>query len=120
MEEEEESLLSLLAAEDLSMPKVQTIVVRADISCDHCQERVAVLLSKVHGLVNYEVDLTMRQVTMRGRMDLKKKRKAKKQGRCQFLPPFLKQRLIYRSKAKLGRSFIVKGLSYLINFFNCT
>ncbi|XP_031503333.1 uncharacterized protein LOC116266314 [Nymphaea colorata] len=122
MDEEEESLLSLLSAENLSMPNVQTIVVRADIRCNHCQERVAVLLSKVQGLENYEVDVTKSEVTMRGRIDLKKRRKTKKHGRCQFLPPILKQGLIHMSKGRrLGnRSFILKGLSYLLSFFNCT
>ncbi|XP_068669594.1 copper transport protein ATX1-like [Aristolochia californica] len=57
---------ALRFSENLTLPSVQVIVVRANMSCSHCRQRVSHLLSKMNGLMDYVVDVGKREVTLRG------------------------------------------------------
>ncbi|KAG9452342.1 hypothetical protein H6P81_005246 [Aristolochia fimbriata] len=57
---------ALRFSENLTLPTVQVIVVRANMSCSHCRQRVSLLLSKMNGLMDYVVDVGKREVTLRG------------------------------------------------------
>ncbi|KAM0947131.1 putative heavy metal-associated domain, HMA, heavy metal-associated domain superfamily [Dioscorea sansibarensis] len=57
---------ALRFAENLSLPKVQVIVMRANMSCDHCRKRVSQVISKMNGLVDYMVDMNKKEVVVRG------------------------------------------------------
>ncbi|KAJ0969265.1 hypothetical protein J5N97_022142 [Dioscorea zingiberensis] len=57
---------ALRFAENLSLPKVQVIVMRANMSCNHCRQRVSQVLSKMNGLVDYMVDMNKKEVVVRG------------------------------------------------------
>ncbi|XP_020259487.1 uncharacterized protein LOC109835934 isoform X2 [Asparagus officinalis] len=73
---------SLRFAEDLTLPKVQVIVMRANMNCKHCRRRVSTIISKMNGLLDYMVDMKKKEVTLRAVVDTKhinKKRRKTKQ-----------------------------------------
>jgi len=55
------------------MPGVQVIVLYANMSCQECRDKVTKVLSKMDDLLDYVVDLTQKKVTVRGRVDPKKR-----------------------------------------------
>ncbi|XP_043715851.1 uncharacterized protein LOC122664199 [Telopea speciosissima] len=60
---------ALRIAENLTVPSFQVIVMRANLSCTHCRDRVSQVVSKMNGLVEYEVDVGNKQVILKGGMD---------------------------------------------------
>ncbi|KAL6839937.1 hypothetical protein ACP4OV_029747 [Aristida adscensionis] len=66
---------ALRLAEDLSLPSVQVVVMSANMGCSHCRQRVANVVSKMNGLLDYMVDFGKKEVTVRGKVHPKKKRK---------------------------------------------
>ncbi|TVU34610.1 hypothetical protein EJB05_16447 [Eragrostis curvula] len=66
---------ALRFAEDLSLPSVQVVVMSANMGCSHCRQRVANVVSKMNGLLDYMVDFGKKEVTVRGKVHTKKKRK---------------------------------------------
>ncbi|KAL6613893.1 hypothetical protein ACP70R_036163 [Stipagrostis hirtigluma subsp. patula] len=71
---------ALRLAEDLSLPSVQVVVMSANMGCSHCRQRVANVVSKMNGLLDYMVDFGKKEVTVRGKVHTKKKRKHIKNG----------------------------------------
>ncbi|KAG6519682.1 hypothetical protein ZIOFF_019748 [Zingiber officinale] len=70
---EASSTQTLRSAENLSLPKVQVVVMTANMSCSHCKMRISRVVSKMNkGLIDYTVDMTKKEVTMRGVIDTKK------------------------------------------------
>jgi len=63
----------LRSAEALTMPGVQVIVLNANMSCQECRDRVSKILSKIDTLLDYVVDVAQKKVTVRGRVDPKKR-----------------------------------------------
>ncbi|RID67054.1 hypothetical protein BRARA_D02159 [Brassica rapa] len=73
-------LRTLMLCEELSLPskhakqninmgnkiQFQVIVVNADVGCDHCQDRVSKIVSKMTGIEEYVVDVKNKQVMARG------------------------------------------------------
>ncbi|KAG2285540.1 hypothetical protein Bca52824_045144 [Brassica carinata] len=59
-------LRTLMLCEELSLPSFQVIVVNADVGCDHCQDRVSKIVSKMNGIEEYVVDVKNKQVMARG------------------------------------------------------
>eukprot|EP00253_Pinus_taeda_P011558 PITA_11558 len=53
--------------------QVQVIVLNANMNCEECRERVSKVLSKIDYLMDYVVDVTHKKVTVRGRVDPKKR-----------------------------------------------
>eukprot|EP01018_Ginkgo_biloba_P028932 Gb_22606 [translate_table: standard] len=64
---------ALRFAEALTMPRVQVVVLNANMRCHECRQRVSQVLSKMDILMGYGVDVTQRKVTVKGRVDLKKR-----------------------------------------------
>lgn len=96
---------SLRSAENLSLPQVQVIVISANMDCSHCRQRVSKLLSKMNtGLLDYVVDFRKKQVTVRGVVEKKKKRRAH-EGRSP-------------KKIKLSHSFSCFGLHHCFGAFS--
>ncbi|XP_042485239.1 copper transport protein ATX1 [Macadamia integrifolia] len=60
---------ALRIAENLTVPSFQVIVMRANLSCTHCQDRVSQVISKMNELLEYEVDVRNKQVILKGGMD---------------------------------------------------
>ncbi|RZC74387.1 hypothetical protein C5167_049867 [Papaver somniferum] len=56
----------------------RVIVVSANMGCDHCQQRVSQLISKMNGVEDCVVDVGKGQVTMRGLISNNKKKMMKK------------------------------------------
>ncbi|CAL4959639.1 unnamed protein product [Urochloa decumbens] len=71
-------LQALRFAEDLSLPSVQVVVMSANMGCSHCRQRVASVVSKMNGLLDYMVDFGKKEVTVRGKVVHTKKRKKHK------------------------------------------
>ncbi|PWZ30658.1 hypothetical protein Zm00014a_043400 [Zea mays] len=72
-------LQALRFAEDLSLPSVQVVVMSANMGCSHCRQRVADVVSKMNGLLDYMVDFGKKEVTVRGKVaHTKNKRKHRK------------------------------------------
>ncbi|XP_062230238.1 uncharacterized protein LOC133927913 isoform X2 [Phragmites australis] len=72
---------ALRFAEDLSLPSVQVVVMSANMGCSHCRQRVANVVSKMNaGLLDYMVDFGKKEVTVRGKVHAKKKKKKHKDG----------------------------------------
>ncbi|XP_066316751.1 uncharacterized protein [Miscanthus floridulus] len=72
-------LQTLRFAEDLSLPSVQVVVMSANMGCSHCRQRVANVVSKMNGLLDYMVDFGKKEVTVRGKVvHTKKKKKHRK------------------------------------------
>ncbi|XP_008790689.2 uncharacterized protein LOC103707807 isoform X1 [Phoenix dactylifera] len=81
----EASEQALRFAENLSLPSVQVVVVSANMGCSHCQERVSRIVSKMNaGLLDYMVDMRKKEVTVRGIVS-SKKRKRSHQGICRHI-----------------------------------
>ncbi|XP_068661215.1 uncharacterized protein [Aristolochia californica] len=59
-------LTSLANAESLTMPPVQVIVLRADMSCFDCQKRVADVISRLDETTSVIVDVLEKKVTLSG------------------------------------------------------
>ncbi|XP_023553457.1 uncharacterized protein LOC111810871 [Cucurbita pepo subsp. pepo] len=57
---------SLLFSEDLTPPSFQVIVINANMSCNGCRQRVSQLLSKISELVEFTIDVTKKQVVVKG------------------------------------------------------
>ncbi|CAH8387298.1 unnamed protein product [Eruca vesicaria subsp. sativa] len=57
---------TLMVCEELSLPSFQIIVINADVGCDHCQDRVSKIVSKMTGIEEYVVDVKNKQVMARG------------------------------------------------------
>ncbi|XP_062207961.1 uncharacterized protein LOC133909517 isoform X2 [Phragmites australis] len=72
-------LQALRFAEDLSLPSVQVVVMSADMGCSHCRQRVADVVSKMNGLLDYMVDFGKKEVTVRGKVVHTKKKKKHKE-----------------------------------------
>ncbi|CAD6235214.1 unnamed protein product [Miscanthus lutarioriparius] len=70
-------LQALRFAEDLSLPSVQVVVMSANMGCSHCRQRVANVVSKMNGLLDYMVDFGKKEVTVRGKVVHTKKKKKK-------------------------------------------
>ncbi|KAJ1286920.1 hypothetical protein BS78_03G389700 [Paspalum vaginatum] len=68
-------LQALRFAEDLSLPSVQVVVMSANMGCSHCRERVANVVSKMNGLLDYMVDFGKKEVTVRGKVAHTKRKK---------------------------------------------
>lgn len=61
---------ALRFAEDLTLPKIQVVVMRANMSCKHCRNRVSTIISKMNaGLLDYMVDLRKKEVTLTATID---------------------------------------------------
>ncbi|RCV28872.1 hypothetical protein SEVIR_5G444400v4 [Setaria viridis] len=71
-------LQALRFAEDLSLPSVQVVVMSANMGCSHCRQRVANVVSKMNGLLDYMVDFGKKEVTVRGKVAHTKKRRKHK------------------------------------------
>ncbi|XP_010927779.1 uncharacterized protein [Elaeis guineensis] len=67
---------ALRFAENLSLPSVQVVVVSANMGCSHCQQRVSKIVSKMNGLLDYMVDMRKKEVTVRGTVSSKKKKRS--------------------------------------------
>ncbi|URE34009.1 Heavy-metal-associated domain [Musa troglodytarum] len=65
---------SLRSVENLSLPSVQVVVMNANMGCSHCRQRVSKVVSKMNGLLEYMVDLSKKEVTVRGFVDPRKSR----------------------------------------------
>ncbi|CAL9144455.1 unnamed protein product, partial [Musa hybrid cultivar] len=64
---------SLRSVENLSLPSVQVVVMNANMGCSHCRQRVSKVVSKMNaGLMEYMVDLSKKEVTVRGFVDSRK------------------------------------------------
>ncbi|WVZ67579.1 hypothetical protein U9M48_016633 [Paspalum notatum var. saurae] len=68
-------LQALRFAEDLSLPSVQVVVMSANMGCSHCRQRVANVVSKMNGLLDYMVDFGKKEVTVRGKVSHTKRKK---------------------------------------------
>ncbi|KAG0489925.1 hypothetical protein HPP92_006788 [Vanilla planifolia] len=65
---------TLRILENLSLPKVQIVVIKANMGCDHCRRRVSAITSKMSaGILEYKVDLGRKEVTVMGIVKNKKK-----------------------------------------------
>ncbi|THU68120.1 hypothetical protein C4D60_Mb08t00540 [Musa balbisiana] len=51
---------------------VQVVVMNANMGCSHCRQRVSKVVSKMNGLLEYMVDLSKKEVTVRGFVDTRK------------------------------------------------
>ncbi|XP_039809176.1 uncharacterized protein LOC120672705 isoform X2 [Panicum virgatum] len=80
-------LQALRLAEDLSLPSVQVVVMSANMGCSHCRQRVANVVSKMNGLLDYMVDFGKKEVTVRGKVVPAKKRKKHKNPFVASPPP---------------------------------
>ncbi|XP_026401458.1 uncharacterized protein LOC113297246 isoform X2 [Papaver somniferum] len=111
--EEIENRQALKYAENLTLPAV--IVVSANMGCDHCQERVSQLISKMNGVEDCVVDVGKGQVTMRGLISNNKKKmmmknKKKKKDRRIIISGSNKETIIEGLTA-------VKSSSYAVLFY---
>ncbi|XP_058108002.1 uncharacterized protein LOC131251335 [Magnolia sinica] len=58
-------LTSLASVESLTLPRVQVIVLKADLGCVDCQKRLARVVSRIGtGAESMEVDLLEKKVTL--------------------------------------------------------
>uniref|UniRef100_A0A1J3HP35 HMA domain-containing protein n=1 Tax=Noccaea caerulescens TaxID=107243 RepID=A0A1J3HP35_NOCCA len=57
---------TLMLCEELSLPLFQVIVIKADVGCVRCQDRVSKIVSKMSGIEEYVVDLKNKIVMARG------------------------------------------------------
>ncbi|KAL0928418.1 hypothetical protein M5K25_000299 [Dendrobium thyrsiflorum] len=57
---------ALRFAENLSLPKVQVIVMKANMSCNHCRKRVSGVISRMNSILDYIVDCKKNEVTIKG------------------------------------------------------
>ncbi|XP_026407107.1 uncharacterized protein LOC113302419 isoform X2 [Papaver somniferum] len=107
--EEIENRQALKYAENLTLPAV--IVVSANMGCDHCQQRVSQLISKMNGVEDCVVDVGKGQVTMRGLISNNKKKmmKKKKKDRGIIISGSNKETIIEGLTA-------VKSFSYAVLF----
>lgn len=58
--------------------QVQVVVMSANMGCSHCRQRVANVVSKMNGLLDYMVDFGKKEVTVRGKVAHTKKRRKHK------------------------------------------
>ncbi|KAI3869829.1 hypothetical protein MKW98_031010 [Papaver atlanticum] len=105
--EEIENRQALKYAENLTLPAFQVIVVSANMGCDHCQQRVSQLISKMNGVEDCVVDIGKGQVTMRGLISNNKKKMMKKKK---------KDRRIIISGSNKETITAVKSFSYAVLF----
>nr|DAD18533.1 TPA_asm: hypothetical protein HUJ06_019996 [Nelumbo nucifera] len=57
---------ALRFAENLTLPPFQVVVMNANMGCTHCRQRVTQVISKMNGLVEYVIDVSNKQVIMKG------------------------------------------------------
>ncbi|XP_027337433.1 copper transport protein ATX1-like [Abrus precatorius] len=57
---------SLLYMENLTLPLFQVVVITANMECNDCMGRVSRIVSKMTGLTEYTVDVTKKEVTIKG------------------------------------------------------
>uniref|UniRef100_A0A6V7QU47 HMA domain-containing protein n=1 Tax=Ananas comosus var. bracteatus TaxID=296719 RepID=A0A6V7QU47_ANACO len=70
---------ALRFAENLTLPSVQVVVVSANMGCSHCRGRVTQVVSRMNaGLQDYIVDFGKKEVTVRGAVEVDRKKKKKK------------------------------------------
>ncbi|TKY55441.1 Copper transport protein ATX1 [Spatholobus suberectus] len=57
---------SLLYMENLTLPSFQVVVIRANMGCNGCRGRVSRVVSKMTGLTEYTMDVSKKEVTIKG------------------------------------------------------
>ncbi|XP_019447820.1 PREDICTED: uncharacterized protein LOC109350963 [Lupinus angustifolius] len=57
---------SLSYKENLTLPPFQVIVMTANMECNRCRKRVFKVVSKMTGLTEYTLDVSKKQVTIKG------------------------------------------------------
>ncbi|KAK9103055.1 hypothetical protein Sjap_020309 [Stephania japonica] len=68
---------ALRFAENLTLPTFQVIVMNANMSCSHCSQRASKMVSKMNGTIDYVVDISNKQVILRGEIMENPKQKRK-------------------------------------------
>ncbi|KAL0550390.1 hypothetical protein IC582_014900 [Cucumis melo] len=64
---------SLLFSENLTPPKFEVIIINANMSCNGCRQRVSQIVSKMSELVELTIDVTKKQVIVKGNVKCQSK-----------------------------------------------
>ncbi|XP_038903445.1 copper transport protein ATX1 [Benincasa hispida] len=76
---------SLLFSENLTPPSFQVIVINANMSCKGCRQRVSQIVCKMSELVEFTIDVTKRQVIVKGNVKCQSKNEENTMKKCNSL-----------------------------------